>query len=143
MDRNREILKEYIDRAVYDALAENRNSRQDFDMLVESALNESLNLLLEKGNDTERRRRKVTNDIKKVADARAKNSKRQTVLSWLRSDAVNTAEIRRRLEGEPKSQEDEDNKRSYFMKKVNQSHGKRFSDDEINRLYSIKTSLGQ
>jgi hypothetical protein len=29
------------------------------------------------------------------------------------------------------------------MKKVNQSYGKDFTDEEVNSLYSLKTSLGQ
>ena len=33
--------------------------------------------------------------------------------------------------------------RSYFMKKVNQSNGKEFTDDEITQLYAIKNNLGQ
>ena len=62
---------------------------------------------------------------------------------WLQQDEVNDAAIRRQVEGEPETQEEEDAKRSYFMKKVNQTDGKSFSDEEINDLYALKSSLGQ
>ena len=92
-------------------------------MLVESVVSERLRMLRE---DDER-----------------ETNKKRSVLQWLRQDEVNTAAIRRELEGEPESQEDEDAKRSYFMKKVNQSNGKDFSDEEVNQLYAIKSGLGQ
>ena len=76
---------------------------------------------------------------KKVDD---KINKRRAVLEWLRHPEVNCAEIRRQLEGEPESQEEEDAKRSYFMKKVNETDGKRFTDEEINTLYALKSKLG-
>ena len=71
-----------------------------------------------------------------------KLNKRRAVLEWLRHPEVNCAEIRRQLEGEPESQEEEDAKRSYFMKKVNETDGKRFTDEEINALYALKSKLG-
>ena len=76
-------------------------------------------------------------------DKNKDNNKKRSVIQWLQKPEVNTAEIRRKLEGEPESQEDEDSKRSYFMKKVNQTHGKDFTDEEVNSLYAIKSSLGQ
>lgn len=69
-------------------------------------------------------------------------NKKQAVLQWLREPEVNKAEIRRQLEGEPESQEEEDSRRSYFMKKVNQSNNKEFSDEEVNGLYALKSKLG-
>lgn len=71
-----------------------------------------------------------------------KINKRRAVLEWLRHPEVNCAEIRRQLEGEPESQEEEDAKRSYFMKKVHEADGKRFTDEEINALYALKSKLG-
>lgn len=142
MDKNKKILTEAINKAVKEAIMEQRAQQNELDMIVERVINENINLLLEKGNDTKARRMKANKNIYKT-DRNAKESKRKIVLSWLRSDAVNTAEIRRKLEGEPADQNAEDAARSYFMKKVNQSHGKRFNDDEINALYAIKSSLGQ
>ena len=142
MDKNKKILTEAINKAVKEAIMEQRAQQSELDMIVERVINENINLLLEKGNDTQARRMKANKNIYKT-DRKAKESKRKIVLAWLRSDAVNTAEIRRKLEGEPADQNAEDAGRSYFMKKVNQSHGKRFNDDEINALYAIKSSLGQ
>lgn len=142
MDKNKQILSEAINRAVREALNEKLSRENTIDMLVESVVDNNLNLLLEKGNDTMARRMKANKNIYKT-DKKVKDSKRKIVLAWLRSDAVNTAEIRRKLEGEAADQNAEDAARSYFMKKVNQSHGKRFNDDEINALYAIKSSLGQ
>jgi hypothetical protein len=69
--------------------------------------------------------------------------KKHAVIQWLKQPEIDKAEIRRQLEGEPENQNEEDSKRSYFMKKVNQSYGKDFTDEEVNSLYSLKTSLGQ
>ena len=135
MDKNMQILKENIDRAVRKALTENMYKENSIDMLIENYVNENLDMLLEKHTSKKERTAKKKNDS-------AMRTKRKAVLKWLKSDEVNTAEIRRSLEGEPQSQEEEDAKRSYFMKKVNQTHGKSFSDDEINQLYSIRTSFG-
>jgi hypothetical protein len=122
MDKNRQILKENIDKAVRKAISENIRKERTLDSLVESVLHENLNKLFE--------------DDKK-------SNKKRSVIQWLQKPEVNTAEIRRRVEGEPESQEEEDTKRSYFMKKVNQSNGKDFSDEEVNQLYAVKSELGQ
>ena len=123
MDKNKQILSEAINRAVREAVNEKLSRENTIDMLVESVVSERLRMLRE---DDER-----------------ETNKKRSVLQWLRQDEVNTAAIRRELEGEPESQEDEDTKRSYFMKKVNQSNGKDFSDEEVNQLYAIKSGLGQ
>lgn len=136
MDKNKQILSEAINRAVKEAINERFSRQNTIDTLIESVVDNHLGLLLEKHTPKNERKTKKAYD----SDMRVK---RKSVLQWLKSPEVNTAEIRRMLEGEPESQEDEDTKRSYFMKKVNQSHGKSFSDEEINHLYSIKTSFGQ
>jgi hypothetical protein len=92
-------------------------------------------MLLEKHTPKAERKQKKAQDSQMRV-------KRKNVRQWLKNPEVNTAEIRRMLEGEPQSQEEEDAKRSYFMKKVNQTHGKSFNDDEINRLESIRTNFG-
>ena len=135
MDKNIRILKENIDRAVRKAIMENAHQEQSLDFMIESYLNENLDMLLEKHTPKAERKQKKKQD----AQMRVK---RKNVRQWLKNPEVNTAEIRRMLEGEPQSQEEEDTKRSYFMKKVNQTHGKRFNDDEINRLESIRTNFG-
>lgn len=122
MDKNKNILKETVDRAVRSAIMENRNQERKLETIVENVISKKLRTLNE---------------------ADDKGNKKRSVLQWLRQDEVNTAAIRRELEGEPETQEDEDAKRSYFMKKVNQSNGKDFSDDEVNQLYAIKSGLGQ
>lgn len=122
MDKNKQILSEAINRAVREAINERASSQNRLDTLVENA---------------------VSKTLKKLYESEEETNKKRSVLQWLRQDEVNTAAIRRELEGEPESQEDEDTKRSYFMKKVNQSHGKDFSDEEVNQLYAIKSGLGQ
>lgn len=123
MDKNKQILSEAINRAVREAVNEKLSRENTIDMLVENIVSERLRMLRE--------------------DDEKETNKKRSVIQWLRQDEVNTAAIRRELEGEPESQEDEDAKRSYFMKKVNQSNGKDFSDEEVNQLYAIKSGLGQ
>lgn len=135
MDK-RNILTEAIDNMVRKVLNERINEQSRFDMLIENVINEKFDLLVEKHTSKPERRKKKSYDT----DMR---SKRRIVLQWLKNPAVNMAEIRRMLEGEPESQSDEDTGRSLFVKKVNQTHGKRFSDEEINALYALKSSLGQ
>lgn len=123
MDKNRQILKENIDRVVRKTLTKRIQERQTWDRLVSRILKEEI--------------QKITEDDDKMGN------KERSVIQWLQQPEVNTAEIRRQLEGEPESQEEEDAKRSYFMKKVNQTNGKDFSDEEVNQLYAIKSGLGQ
>jgi DNA-binding transcriptional MerR regulator len=121
MDKNKQILSEAINDMVRKVLAEKMNKQAYFDTLVESTVSEKLKKLYENDDNS---------------------NKKRSVIQWLQDPGVNTAEIRRQLEGEPQSQEEEDSKRSYFMKKVNQTHGKDFTDEEINHLYALKSGLG-
>lgn len=123
MDKNRQILSESIDNIVRKTLTKRIQERQTWDRLVSRILKEEI--------------QKITEDDEKMGN------KERSVIQWLQQPEVNTAEIRRQLEGEPESQEEEDAKRSYFMKKVNQTNGKDFSDEEVNQLYAIKSGLGQ
>lgn len=116
--------------------------------LIESISNEITNELL---NETKQNNNldmiiehAVKSNLKKINEAsKDKTNKKRSVIQWLQKPEVDTAEIRRKLEGEPESQEEEDSKRSYFMKKVNQTNGKDFTDKEVNKLYAIKSELGQ
>ena len=117
MDKELNILKESIDKAVRSALREN-------------TINEIIDSI-------------ISEQIQNITEDKEKTNKKRSVLQWLKRPEVNTAEIRRKMEGEPDSQEEEDSKRSYFMKKVNQSNGKDFTDKEVNRLYAIKNNMGQ
>lgn len=116
--------------------------------LIESISNEITNELL---NETKQNNNldmiiehAVKSNLKKINESsKDKTNKKRSVIQWLQRPEVDTAEIRRKLEGEPESQEEEDSKRSYFMKKVNQSYGKDFTDKEVNDLYAIKSNLGQ
>jgi hypothetical protein len=125
MDKNLITLKESINKAVKEALTETYKKNQTLDNLIENVLSNKLHSLMED------------------KDKKKDSNKKRSVIQWLQKPEVNTAEIRRKLEGEPESQEDEDSKRSYFMKKVNQTHGKDFTDEEVNSLYAIKSNLGQ
>lgn len=125
---NKDILNETINRAVRQAIVECKqkaNEDEKLNMIVENVISEHVQILTEK----------------KKSD-KTDNNKRKSVLQWLKSPEVNTAEVRRMLEGEPESQEEEDSKRSYFMKKVHGEYGKNFTDEEINRLHSIQTGFG-
>lgn len=115
------ILKNSINNAVKKIVSENK--QQKLDLIIENVVNKQISLLTEK-------KEKMSN-------------KKRSVIQWLQQPEVNTAEIRRQLEGEPESQEEEDSKRSYFMKKVNQKNGKDFTSDEVNSLYALKSELGQ
>jgi hypothetical protein len=119
---NKRILQETVNSIVHKIIEEKRNE-QKLNILVENILRKNL--------------QKISEGDKSLAN------KKRAVLQWLNKPEIDAAAIRRKLEGEPQSQEEEDSKRSYFMKKVNQSYGKDFTDDEVNSLYSLKSSLGQ
>lgn len=119
---NTKILNEYIDNAVREAISENKRNERKLDTLIENV---------------------VKKNLKKLNEDKEKTNKKRSVIQWLQKPEVDTAEIRRKLEGEPQSQEEEDSKRSYFMKKVNQTYGKDFTDKEVNDLYALKSNLGQ
>lgn len=118
---SKKILKNSINNAVKNIISENKQKK--LDLIIENVVNKQISLLTEK-------KEKMSN-------------KKRSVIQWLQQPEVNTAEIRRQLEGEPESQEEEDSKRSYFMKKVNQKNGKDFTTDEVNGLYALKSELGQ
>lgn len=102
--------------------------------LIESiVMNEMSEFLMEKTIEKKNKKKRAAN----------MKAKRKIVLAWLRKEGLDRAEIRRMLEGEPKDQQEEDSKRSYFMKKIHQKFGKSFTDSEINKLYKIKSSFGQ
>lgn len=124
MDKNINRLKESINKAVREALIEEGRKQRQLDTLIENTLAKQFKKLLRENQEDN-------------------TNKKHNVLSWLRQDAVNVAAIRRELEGEPETQEEEDAKRSYFMKKVHETDGKSFTDSEINALYAIKSRLGQ
>ena len=121
------ILREAVNKAVREIVSEQKNERT-LDMIIESVVSNQLMML---------------NEDNKSTKTDSKKRKKRAVIQWLQQPEIDKAEIRRQLEGEPENQAEEDAKRSYFMKKVNQSYGKDFTDEEVNRLYSLKTSLGQ
>jgi hypothetical protein len=118
---NKQLI-DYVDNIVRETIFENKKNEKKIDTLIENVLKKNL---------------------KKLNEGKEKTNKKRSVIQWLQKPEVDTAEIRRKLEGEPESQEEEDSKRSYFMKKVNQSYGKDFTDKEVNDLYALKSSLGQ
>lgn len=122
MNEGYKTVKSLVESMVKNVLRENKNKHNKLDMIIESVVNKQI--------------QKLTEDDEKA-------NKKHAVIQWLQQPEIDTAEIRRQVEGEPETQEEEDSKRSYFMKKVNQKHGKDFSDEEINRLYKLKSSLGQ
>lgn len=133
MNEDLKIIQESIDRMVRESVEQNMKDEKALSMMVENAFNQQINnLLMEKSTPSAPAKKK-----------KGTGNKKRSVIQWLNKPSVNTAEIRRQMEGEPTSQEEEDAKRSYFMKKVNQSHGKDFTDDEVNTLYAIKSKLGQ
>lgn len=125
------IIQEQINKLIEN----NQISNQQLGTLIESIVNKQVDNLIVEKTSTKKSK-------KNSKDSKVSQSKKKSVLAWLQQPEVNAAEIRRKLEGEPESQEEEDTKRSYFMKKVNQTHGKKFTTSEINGLYSIKNKLG-
>ena len=74
---------------------------------------------------------------------KAGKNKRNIVIKWLKDPAVNCAEIMRKL-WHPGDQDEEDAMRSYFYKcrdgKLNDDGNPyRFTDEDINSLYSLKS----
>ena len=122
MDKNRNILRESIDKAVRSALLEARQKEKRLDTIVENVVSKKLRTLKEDDS---------------IAN------KRNIVNTWLHDPKVNKAEVRRELEGEPETQKEEDAKRSYFIQRLNQTNGKEFSDEDIAELYAIKNNSGQ
>ena len=123
MDKKLLILQEIIDKAIKEVLSESNKKQEKLDVIIENVVGKQLRSLKE--------------DDEKISN------KKRSVIQWLKQPEIDAAEIRRKLEGEPESQEEEDSKRSYFMKKVNQTYGKDFSDEEVNGLYAIKSGLGE
>jgi hypothetical protein len=122
MDKNRNILRESINKAVRSALLEARQKEKRLDTIVENVVSKKLRTLKEDDS---------------IAN------KRNIVNTWLHDPKVNKAEVRRELEGEPETQKEEDAKRSYFIQRLNQTNGKEFSDEDIAELYAIKNNSGQ
>ena len=90
------------------------------------------------------KRGKEKNDGKPKKSGRVNKSKRSLVLGWLREPSLDCAEIMRKLWHPEK--EEEDSARSYFYKcrdgKLNDSGVPyRFSDEDINALYRIKSEI--
>ena len=134
MDKKLDALQKTIDKSIRKALAEADMRKHKLDMIIEGVVNRQLSKLVEDSNDESKKNKKAPSKI---------TNKKRAVIQWLQEPEIDTAEIRRQLEGEPETQEEEDSKRSYFMKKVNQTYGKDFSDEEVNALYAIKSGLGQ
>lgn len=131
MDRKLDALQRTIDKSIRTALVESNIRQRNLDMIIEDVVKKHLHFLSEESKENSNNKNgKLSN-------------KKRAVIQWLQEPEIDTAEIRRQLEGEPESQEEEDSKRSYFMKKVNQSYGKDFTDEEVNGLYAIKSRLGQ
>lgn len=116
------ILEEAVNKAVREVVSEQKNERT-LDMIIENVVSKQLRMLKE--------------------DEESQENKKRSVIQWLQKPEIDAAAIRRKLEGEPEDQAEEDSKRSYFMKKVNQSYGKDFDEDEVNSLYALKSELGQ
>jgi len=90
------------------------------------------------------KRDKEKNGDKPKKNGRVNKSKRSLVLGWLREPSLDCAEIMRKLWHPEK--EEEDSARSYFYKcrdgKLNDSGVPyRFSDEDINALYRIKSEI--
>lgn len=122
-DLYKKRIVESVSKNVLNELLNEEKCNNNIDVLIENVIKHNLEILNEKKKEN--------------------SNKKRSVIQWLKKPEIDAAEIRRKLEGEPESQEEEDSKRSYFMKKVNQSYGKDFTDKEVNDLYAIKSNLGQ
>lgn len=121
------ILKEAVNKVVREIVSEQKKER-NLDVIIENVIKKQIKMLKEDEDSS---------------NSDSQKRKKHAVIQWLKQPEIDKAEIRRQLEGEPENQNEEDSKRSYFMKKVNQTYGKDFTDEEVNSLYSLKTSLGQ
>ena len=129
------ILNESIDRIVSEAVS-NIKKKNAIDMIIESVVTEHVEELNEAKKKKKNKKQKSSKNKKKV-------NKKRAIIQWLRQPEINKAAVRRKIEGEPENQAEEDAKRSLWDKKINQTYGKDFSDKEVNRIYAYKTSIGQ
>lgn len=113
---------------------EEKELRQIIKRVVSEQLQENL----------EAEAKKHSNHKKKKKHKDNNKNKRAIVLKWLKDPSVNCAEIMRKL-WKPGDQDEEDAARSYFYKcrdgKLNDSgEPYKFTDQDINKLYSLKSS---
>jgi hypothetical protein len=132
MKTERQYIQEMVDNLVKNAIKEAFLSEKDSDKKVKYQDDDKSK------DDDWRDNRKKEN---KIADAA---SKRARVIQWLKDDSVNCAEIMRKLWRPSKKKEDA--ARSYFYKcrdgELNDTGVPySFSDNDINRLYSIKNNM--
>ena len=132
MKTERQYIQEMVDNLVKNAIKEAFLSEKDSDKKVKYQDDDK-----SKDDDWRDNRKKE----KKIADAA---SKRARVIQWLKDDSVNCAEIMRKLWRPSKKKEDA--ARSYFYKcrdgELNDTGVPySFSDNDINRLYSIKNNM--
>ncbi len=132
MKTERQYIQEMVDNLVKNAIKEAFLSEKDSDKKVKYQDDDKSK------DDDWRDNRKREN---KIADAA---SKRARVIQWLKDDSVNCAEIMRKLWRPSKKKEDA--ARSYFYKcrdgELNDTGVPySFSDNDINRLYSIKNNM--
>lgn len=132
MKTERQYIQEMVDNLVKNAIKEAFLGEKDSDKKVKYQDDDKSK------DDDWRDNRKKEN---KIADAA---SKRARVIQWLKDDSVNCAEIMRKLWRPSKKKEDA--ARSYFYKcrdgELNDTGVPySFSDNDINRLYSIKNNM--
>lgn len=132
------ILNESIDRIVSEAVS-NIKKKNAIDMIIESVVTEHVEELNEAKKNKKNKKKKNSKSSKN----KKKVNKKRAIIQWLRQPEINKAAVRRKIEGEPENQGEEDAKRSLWDKKINQTYGKDFSDKEVNRIYAYKTSIGQ
>lgn len=133
MKTGREYIQEMVDKLVKEAINETFLGEKEKESKKIKYQDDD-----KSKDDDWRDNRKKEN---KIADAA---SKRARVIQWLKDDSVNCAEIMRKLWRPSKKKEDA--ARSYFYKcrdgELNDTGVPySFSDNDINRLYSIKNNM--
>lgn len=141
MDKNRNILREAINKAVRNALFETKQKQRQeekrLDTIVENVVSKKLRTLKEDDSKDDKYAANMRTDDESIENMR------NDVNTWLQDPKVNKAEVRRELEGKPETQKEEDAKRSFFIQKLKHTNGKEFSDKDVIGLYAIKNNSGK
>ena len=145
--KDKQMLREHIDRLVENFIEEEFLSEKDTDK-KDDKKKDKKNNSKKKSSSNKKDSKKKDSNKKREERINSKNTKaasrRARVISWLKNDSVNCAEIMRRLWKPSKKKEDA--ARSYFYKcrdgALNDSGvAYSFSDSEINRLYAIQNDI--
>lgn len=113
-------------------------NEQRFNKAVDKAVNESIKKHLKSINEDEKKDDDKDDSEEQFNDnhGHKANKRRKRVIEYLKNDSSDCAPYAYKLWPDT----DKDTARGYFYKCRDNEYGARFSDDEINRLYSMISS---